>query len=292
MTGGVLALTAGNRWLHASALRLEGPPQRTLRIGHVLSVTDSPHDSARALGIRFGIEEGQHAARLFGASVELVSDPNVDRMLGGPSRPHVLVGGSSEESCARLAELAGAEGLLYFNVGCTSDALRGAECRRTTFHIAASEAMRRDALVEANMSSAEGDVRLWDASLERYGAGQLNPRFHDRFATAMDSEAWAGWVAVKIAAETCFRAKSCSARDLLDGLERPTARFDGHKGRPLSFRRWDHQLRQPLYVVRRDDASREIIEVPARGSEGVSAAEQLDRLGASEGASSCKWETR
>jgi hypothetical protein len=25
--------------------------------------------------------------------------------------------------------------------------------------------------------------------------------------------------------------------------------FDGHKGEALTFRKWDHQLRQPLYVA-------------------------------------------
>ena len=285
-------LPASHRWLHAAALDLEGSSQRALRIGYVLPTTASPHEASRALGVRFGVEEAQHAARLFGTSVVLVSNADAGELLRGPSRPHVLIGGSSQESCASLAELADAEGLLYLNVGCTADALRGAECRRSTFHIAASDAMMRDALAQADMSPEEGDVLLWDASLERYGAGQLNPRFHDRFATAMDSEAWAGWAAVKIAAETCFRAKSCSAQDLIDGLERATARFDGHKGRPLSFRLWDHQLRQPLYVTRRGDASREIIEVPARGAAGTSAADQLDRLGTPAVASSCNWEKR
>ena len=291
MSGGLLVSPAGSRWLDA-ALRVPlGQPQRMLRIGHILPAVTGPRDRSLALGIRFGVEEAQHAGRLFGAAVELVADANVDRMLGGPSRPHVLVGGPSEASCARLTEVAAAEGLLFFNVGCASDALRGAQCRRSTFHIAASDAMRRDAFAEAGLSASEGEVLLWHASLERYGAGQLNARFVARLSTPMDSDAWAGWVAVKIAAETCFRAKSCSAPELLDGLERATARFDGHKGRPLSFRLRDHQLRQPLYVVRPGEPSSEIIEVPLRGSAGTSAAAQLDRLGTPGSGSACTWDT-
>ncbi len=288
-TGGLLALPAEAQWLHA-ALGRPPLPQRTLRIGHVIQDSADVRSSA-ALGVRFGLEEAQHAARLFGVSIELVSDDDAERLVS-QSRPQVLIGGTSEESCDSLGAIADAHGVLFFNVACGSDALRGTGCRRNTFHIAASEAMQRDALALAGVSSAEADVVLWDGSLERYGAGQLNPRFHERFSTNMDSDAWAGWLAVKIAAETCFRAKSCSAQELRDGLERTATRFDGHKGRPLSFRAWDHQLRQPLYVIGRADRSREIVEVPDRGGPGMSAADQLDRLGATAATSGCKWEKR
>ena len=189
----------------------------------------------------------------------------------------------------RLGELAAAEGFLFFNVGCASDVLRGAACRRSTFHITASERMRGAALAQAKASPGNATVMLWHESLERYGAGQLNPRFRDRFGTAMSPEAWTGWIAVKIAAETCFRARTCEAAELLAALERPTARFDGHKGRPLSFRPGDHQLRQPLYVIRHDDPSRDVIEVPERTA-GMTAAEQLDQLGAPGADSACTWE--
>ena len=283
MTSGILALPVGDAWFHALARE----QQRTLRIGHVLPADAGERDRSAALGVRFGLEEAQHAARLFGVAVELAAGDDPERLVS-QARPQVLIGGSSEESCARLGELGAAEGILFFNIACESDVMRGAECRRNTFHISASAAMRRDAIALANADIEKAEVLLWHHSLERYGAGQLNPRFRDRFGAEMDSEAWAGWMAVKIAAETCFRAKSCSAQELRDGLERATTRFDGHKGRPLSFRPWDHQLRQPLYV--RAGASADIIEVPDRGAAGMSTAAQLDRLGAAAASSGCKWE--
>ena len=286
-TGGLLAIPGAAQWSAAVALDDRRTGQRVLRIGHVLSSATGTTESAGALGVQLGLEEAQHAARLFGAVVELATDVDAARLIR-EHRPHVVIGGWTEESCARLSELAASEAMLFFNVGCESDALREA-CRRNTFHLAPSERMRRAALAEVKATPETAKVVLWHHSLERYGAGQLNPRFRDRFGQAMESDAWAGWMAVKIAAETCFRAEACTAAGLLAELERPTARFDGHKGRPLSFRPIDHQLRQPLYVLRRDTAPSEVTEVPGRVV-GLTAAEQLDQLGAPAASSTCKWE--
>ena len=286
-TSGFVAIPLVGHWQPAAALGVKRPTERVLRLGHVMPAA-AGKDSPGALGVQLGLEEAQHAGRLFGVTVELSTDADAERLVR-QCRPHVVIGGSTEEDCVRLSDLAITEGLLFFNVGCASDVLRGAACRRNTFHITAAERMRRDALAQAKVSSGDAEVLLWHESLERYGAGQLNPRFRDRFGVAMNSDAWAGWIAVKIAAETCFRGTTCSAEELLAALERPTARFDGHKGRPLSFRATDHQLRQPMYVLQRSDPSREIIEVPGRAA-GMTASEQLDQLGAPAAQGACTWD--
>lgn len=112
---------------------------------------------------------------------------------------------------------------------------------------------------------------------------QLNDRFRHARGRAMDAHAWAGWMAVKVAAETFFRALSGDAAAVRAQLARADARFDGHKGMPLSFRPWDRQLRQPLYVRRHA----EVVRVPARGATGPAAA-QLDAMGATAAASTCR----
>src|SRR5436189_254169 len=58
-------------------------------------------------------------------------------------------------------------------------------------------------------------VVLWDSTLQRYGASQINDRYHARFGVGMDGGAWAGWVAVKIAAEAALRARSSEPSRLL-----------------------------------------------------------------------------
>jgi hypothetical protein len=98
-------------------------------------------------------------------------------------------------------------------------------------------------------------VELWHPSLERFGGDQLNERYQRRFGEPMDSDAWAGWVAIKIAAEASLRAHATTPAALAGALTDSSARFDGHKGHPLTFHPASHELLQPLYVVDADTDS-------------------------------------
>jgi hypothetical protein len=68
-------------------------------------------------------------------------------------------------------------------------------------------------------------------------------------------------------------------------LDKTTTQFDGHKGAPLSFRSWDHQLRQPLYAVARDSVIAELPDVGRNSDQSITT--QLDKYGDSESASKC-----
>ena len=103
--------------------------------------------------------------------------------------------------------------------------------------------------------------------------------------TSVAGTAWSAWVAVKIAWEASLRVHEIGGAALGAYLERDTTQFDGHKGRPLGFRAWDHQLRQPLYVIVRGD-HRAVIEEPA-AREGETSREALDRLGVGATNTSC-----
>ena len=87
---------------------------------------------------------------------------------------------------------------------------------------------------------------LWHASLERFGASELNERFARRYDAPMTPEAWAGWAAMKALVESALRRRGdedpCSALARL--------RFDGHKGRPLFFAPDTGLLVQPTYLVK------------------------------------------
>ena len=86
---------------------------------------------------------------------------------------------------------------------------------------------------------------------------------------------------------SALRARSPSGKALIAFLERGTSQFDGHKGQPLGFRPWDHQLRQPLYVV--TDASKPgVIEVPRGGPPNETSVARLDRLGVGAAESACR----
>jgi hypothetical protein len=101
--------------------------------------------------------------------------------------------------------------------------------------------------IDPRQSSDDGSLALWDSTLERFGAIQLNDRFRLRFHSGMTSEAWAGWMAVKIATEAAFRSGNANPRALRKYMLADDTRFDGHKGMPLQFDQRTHLLRQTLY---------------------------------------------
>ena len=118
-----------------------------------------------------------------------------------------------------------------------------------------------------------------------------------RFGRPMEARAWANWAAVKLVVEGMLRGPSADRRALVTYLE-GSPPFDGHKGKALTFRDWNHQLRQPLYVVKVRDSRPEnawdlmdvVGEIPAPAAPGKSAAELLDTLGDSRAESNCHME--
>jgi hypothetical protein len=108
-----------------------------------------------------------------------------------------------------------------------------------------ASASRAGSSPAARSGQGAGRVVDWHPSLARYGASELNERFHRRFGTAMDEEAWHAWVAVKAATEAALRAQE----NLAVGLGKLV--FDGHLGAPLRF---DERgaLVHPLFLVRDD----------------------------------------
>jgi hypothetical protein len=95
---------------------------------------------------------------------------------------------------------------------------------------------------------------------------------------------------VKIAWEAVARLRAFETPRVIEWLEHPRTRFDGHKGRALSFRPWDHQLRQPLYRVVSDLGDVAITEAPPVARDDTTAvADQLDRLGTARTESACRW---
>jgi hypothetical protein len=228
-------------------------------------------------GARLGAEEAARTGALLGWEVELLVVRELAEMaeLARSTRVSALLGGFDPDGCRMLNGLASGEGRLFLNLACTLDALRGAECGPFTFHVEASETMYASAAREAG-----GDAVLWHPTLERYGAEQLNQRFRTRFDATMGARDWAGWMAVKILWEATLRVADAAPEALRRYLRREDTRFDGHKGWPLSFRREDHQLRQPLYVAGADSR---LTEVPAREGD-ASSRDQLDRLASGSGA--------
>jgi hypothetical protein len=262
-----------------------------LRIAVIRLVVISPRvttgvTAARDRGVTLGIEEARHASHMFGGTIERVDVPadDADKATREIATTAVL-GGDDAATCLALADVARANGCLHLNLTCPADTLRNADCRSRSFHVAPSEAMLRDAAGE----QADARAAAWDPTLAKYGADTLNRRFEARFSSPMTSEAWCGWMAVKVIWEASLRARSTDATTLARFLESNQASFDGHKGRALSFRTWDHQLRQPVYVAR---PGRPVAEIPTSTNADEPSRDVLDRIGTTGARSSCRWSGR
>jgi branched-chain amino acid transport system substrate-binding protein len=117
---------------------------------------------------------------------------------------------------------------------------------------------------------------LWWHELNTTASRAWAARYIKRWGRPPDNQAYGDYVAVHAIAQAIDKAKSTDSAKLVQALEGHalTSAMDGLKGRPLTFRAWDHQLLQPMYVVAAKDKAKwkdkwdifEIIgEVPAKG---------------------------
>jgi branched-chain amino acid transport system substrate-binding protein len=353
------ALLKGLVLLGSAGLHQVARAQSSLRIG--LVVTEGSLKESISLGAELGLTDAHALAELFGKRIELLTETVTTPEAAGATGLRLarqnqvvaLLGGADDESAEALRDAAQQSGALFFNVGASSDRLRGARCHRQTLHVFPSVGMhvgtvgvwllderkltrwalltsdsrlgrevedaavaflaRRGGTVLARervvpgttdwgpvlqrFQSAGGDVVLvgvgkpdllgvvrqyrmagvraqlagvapdpsgllaadpgelagvwplaWHHELERFSARDLNGRFRKRFRRPLDGPAWAAWAAVKLLGEALVRGGATDASGVLRFIASAPA-FDGHKGQPLTFREWDHQLRQPMYVA-------------------------------------------
>ncbi len=138
---------------------------------------------------------------------------------------------------------------------------------------------------------------LWDPVLVG-AAKDLNDQYGSRSGVPMDSSAWTVYAGIKLLLDSVATLKSSDSKKLAAYLADPKTSFDLFKGVPLSFRSWDHQLRQPLYMVQANrkaeigvklsqqiPLARLIAQLPEKGTGNL--VSLLDRMGDPKGAGSC-----
>ncbi|PAU61965.1 ABC transporter substrate-binding protein [Pseudomonas indica] len=89
----------------------------------------------------------------------------------------------------------------------------------------------------------------WHKTVETYGAAQLQKRFEEHAGRWMNDRDFAAWIAVRSIATAVTRLRDTAPsaiRSLALSADLP---IDGFKGRKLSYRAWDGQLRQPIPLV-------------------------------------------
>lgn len=127
-------------------------------------------------------------------------------------------------------------------------------------------------------------AEAWQASWERHGAPQLTRRFQKAANRPMAGADWAAWIATKAIMEVAL--KWPDARQHRKALRDPALVLDGFKGARLSFRPWDQQLRQPVFLAHGGIGGGIAGVAPFDGF--LHPSNKLDTLGADEKESPCK----
>ncbi|MDA7424356.1 ABC transporter substrate-binding protein [Thalassococcus lentus] len=102
------------------------------------------------------------------------------------------------------------------------------------------------------VAGAEGlTPQVWDRVVEQWGAAQLQSRFTELAGRDMQGRDYAVWAAMRAIGEAVTRTKAADAQTLRSYMLGPDFELAGFKGRPLTFRDWNGQMRQPIALTHR-----------------------------------------
>ena len=87
----------------------------------------------------------------------------------------------------------------------------------------------------------------WGRPVEAWAAVQLQNRFKKLAGRQMTPTDYAGWMAVHTVGEAAVQLKSADPDAIHKLILSPGFEVGGFKGRALSFRPWDGQLREPIF---------------------------------------------
>ncbi|WP_085692967.1 MULTISPECIES: ABC transporter substrate-binding protein [unclassified Pseudomonas] len=89
----------------------------------------------------------------------------------------------------------------------------------------------------------------WHKTVETFGAAQLQKRFEAQAGRWMNDRDFAAWMAVRSVASAVSKLRQAEPRALQQLLLSEQLPLDGFKGRKLSYRPWNGELRQPIPLV-------------------------------------------
>lgn len=123
----------------------------------------------------------------------------------------------------------------------------------------------------------------WHRTHEQWGAVQIQNRFHDQAGRWMQEQDYAAYLAVRAIGEASVRTQSNQMQVVKEYLLGDQFALQGYKGKPLSFRPWSGQLRQPVLLA----APRSLVTAaPLEGF--LHPVSELDTLGYDKPESKCK----
>jgi ABC transporter substrate binding protein (PQQ-dependent alcohol dehydrogenase system) len=89
----------------------------------------------------------------------------------------------------------------------------------------------------------------WHASLDQWGAIQLQDRFRRLFSRRMTALDMQAWTAARMIGEAAAHVNSADSKNMFDYMKGPDFALAAFKGRKLTVRDWDLQLRQPILLT-------------------------------------------
>jgi ABC transporter substrate binding protein (PQQ-dependent alcohol dehydrogenase system) len=123
----------------------------------------------------------------------------------------------------------------------------------------------------------------WHPALEQWGATQFQNRFVRLANRPMRALDYNVWVAIRSVGEAAARTLSARANDIIAYLRSEEFELAAFKGRKLSYRSWNGQLRQPILLA---TAKLTVTVSPQPGF--LHQTSELDTLGSDKPESVCK----
>ena len=133
------------------------------------------------------------------------------------------------------------------------------------------------------VAGTEGLVpSAWDRTAEQWGAAQLQGRFERAANRPMRPVDYAAWAAVRAVGEAVTRTGAAAPGDIRSYLLSGAFELAGFKGRPMTFRTWNGQLRQPIPLTH---SGALVVQAPVEGF--LHQRNELDTLGLDEAETAC-----
>jgi len=124
---------------------------------------------------------------------------------------------------------------------------------------------------------------MWNEIVEPWGAVQLQNAFVKQAGRGMRDVDFAAYLATRIVGEAATRTKANDAATLRKYIMDPKFQMQAYKGRGVSFRDWNGQLRQPIHLVTKDS---QVAMAPVEGF--LREGNELDTLGPDKQETICK----
>jgi ABC transporter substrate binding protein (PQQ-dependent alcohol dehydrogenase system) len=123
----------------------------------------------------------------------------------------------------------------------------------------------------------------WHRTHEQWGAVQIQNRFQEQAGRWMEEEDYGAYLAIRAIGEAATRTQSAEIKVVKEYILSDQLALQGYKGRALSFRSWNGQLRQPVLLA----AARSLVSVaPLEGF--LHPQTDLDPLGFDQPETQCK----